>query len=50
LGFDVDPFVAAVAGRPIPEPSALLLPIVALGVVGEWWKWKLRGVLTAAAH
>jgi hypothetical protein len=24
---------------PIPEPSTLLLVLVALGVVGGWWKW-----------
>jgi hypothetical protein len=40
-GLDVDPFVAAVVGgtQPIPEPSTLLLCIVALGVVGGWRKW-----------
>ena len=42
-GLDVDPFVAAVVGgsaQEIPEPSTLLLGIVALGVVGGWRKWK----------
>jgi hypothetical protein len=41
-GLDVDPFVAAVVGgtQPVPEPSTLLLSLIALGVVGEWWKWK----------
>jgi hypothetical protein len=41
-GLDVDPFVAAVVGgtQQIPEPSALLLCIIALGVVGGWRKWK----------
>lgn len=42
-GLDVDPFVAAVVGggtQPIPEPSTLLLCLVALAVVGGWWKWK----------
>jgi phospholipase/lecithinase/hemolysin len=41
-GLDVDPFVAAVVGggtQQIPEPSTLLLCIIALGVVGGWWKW-----------
>jgi hypothetical protein len=41
-GLDVDPFVAAVIGggtQPIPEPSTLLLAILALGMVGEWRKW-----------
>jgi hypothetical protein len=40
-GLDVDPFVAAVVGgtQAIPEPSTLLLAIVALGVVGGWRKW-----------
>ena len=36
-GLDVDPFVAAVLGggtHQIPEPSSLLLCIIALGVVG----------------
>jgi hypothetical protein len=38
-GLDVDPFVAAVVGggtQPVPEPSTLLLAVVALGVVGAW--------------
>jgi len=38
-GLDVDPFVAAVVGggtQQIPEPSTLLLAVVALGVVGGW--------------
>jgi hypothetical protein len=42
-GLDVDPFVAAVVGgttQPIPEPSTLLLALVALGVVGGSRKWK----------
>jgi hypothetical protein len=41
-GLDVDPFVAAVVGsvQPIPEPSTLLLCVIALGVVGGWRKWK----------
>jgi hypothetical protein len=42
-GLDVDPFVAAIVGggvQQIPEPSALLLCIIALGVVGGWRKWK----------
>jgi hypothetical protein len=41
-GLDVDPFVAAVVDgtQQIPEPSTLLLAIVALGVVGGWRKWK----------
>jgi hypothetical protein len=40
-GLDVDPFVAAVVGgtQPVPELSALLLALVALGVVGGWRKW-----------
>jgi hypothetical protein len=41
-GLDVDPFVTAVVGgaQSIPEPSTLLLALVALGVVGGWRKWK----------
>jgi hypothetical protein len=42
-GLDVDPFVAAVVGggtQQIPEPSTLLLCIVALGVLGAWRKWR----------
>jgi hypothetical protein len=41
-GLDVDPFVAAVVGgtQPVPEPSTLLLALIALGVVGGWRKWK----------
>jgi hypothetical protein len=37
-GLDVDPFVAAVVGgtQPVPEPSILLLALLALGVVGGW--------------
>ena len=38
-GLDVDPFVAAVVGggtQQIPEPSTLLLAVVALGVLGGW--------------
>jgi hypothetical protein len=40
-GLDVDPFVTAVVGdaQQIPEPSALLLCLIALGVVGGWRKW-----------
>ena len=39
-GLDVDPFVAAVVGvQAVPEPSTLLLCIVALGVVGGLRKW-----------
>ena len=40
-GLDVDPFVAAVVGgvHQIPEPSTLLLSIIALGVIGGWRKW-----------
>ena len=41
-GLDVDPFVAAVVGggtQAVPEPSTLLLCLVALGVVGGWRKW-----------
>jgi hypothetical protein len=41
-GLDVDPFVAAVVGgtQSVPEPSTLLLTLVALGMVGGWRKWK----------
>jgi hypothetical protein len=42
-GLDVAPFVAAVFGggtQQIPEPSTLLLALVALGVVGGSRKWK----------
>jgi hypothetical protein len=42
-GLDVAPFVAAVVGggtHKIPEPSTLLLALIALGVVGGWRKWK----------
>ena len=38
-GLDVDPFVAAVVGgsaHQIPEPSTLLLSLLALGIVGGW--------------
>jgi hypothetical protein len=40
-GLDVEPFVAAVGGgtHQIPEPSTLLLVLVALGVIGGWRKW-----------
>ena len=31
--------------RPVPEPSTLLLCILALGVVGGRWKWKTDGRL-----
>ena len=46
-GLDVDPFVAAVVGggaAAVPEPSTLLLCIIALVVVGGWRKWS--GCLT----
>jgi hypothetical protein len=41
-GLDIDPFVAVVVGgtHQIPEPSTLLLCLVALGVVGGWRKWR----------
>ena len=41
-GLDVDPFVDAVVGsvQQIPEPSTLLLCLIALGVVGGWRKWR----------
>jgi hypothetical protein len=42
-GLDVDPFVAAVVGggtQQIPEPSTLLLGLLALGVLGGWRKRK----------
>ena len=47
-GLDVDPVVAAVVGstHQIPEPSTLLLCLVALSVVGGWRK---LGRVTAAA-
>jgi MYXO-CTERM domain-containing protein len=38
-GLDVDPFVAAVVGggvAAVPEPSALLLALAALGILGAW--------------
>ena len=38
-GLDVDPFVAAVVGggvAAVPEPSALLLTLAALGILGAW--------------
>ena len=41
-GLDVDPFVAAVVGggaAAVPEPSTLLLALIAMGVVGGWRKW-----------
>jgi hypothetical protein len=41
-GLDVDPFVAAVVGggvQAVPEPTALILVVIALGVVGGWRKW-----------
>jgi hypothetical protein len=41
-GLDVAPFVAAVFGgsaQQIPEPSTLLLALIALCVVGGWRKW-----------
>jgi pimeloyl-ACP methyl ester carboxylesterase len=41
-GLDVDPFVAAVVGgvQQIPEPSTLLLALIALCMVGGWRKRK----------
>jgi hypothetical protein len=42
-GLDVDSFVAAVVGSDaaaVPEPSTLLLALLALGVVGGWRKWR----------
>ena len=41
-GLDVDPFVAAIVGggvQQIPEPSTLLLTLIAMGVVGAWRQW-----------
>ena len=41
-GLGVDPFVAAVVGggaQQIPEPSTLLLCLIALALVGGWRKW-----------
>jgi hypothetical protein len=40
-GLDVDPFVAAVVGgaQQIPEPSTLLLCIIALSIIGALRKW-----------
>ena len=40
-GLDVEPFVAAVVGgaEPVPEPSTLLLAVVALGVISGMRKW-----------
>ena len=39
-GLDVDPFVAAVVGgggvAAVPEPSALLLTLAALGILVAW--------------
>ena len=52
-GLDVDPFVAAVVGgsaQEIPEPSTLLLTLVALGVVGGSWKYERRGAWPCGAH
>jgi hypothetical protein len=40
---DVDPFVVAVVGggvAAVPEPSTLLLCLIALGLVTGWRKWK----------
>jgi hypothetical protein len=41
-GLDVDPFVTAVVGdtQAVPEPSALLLCIIALGMAGGWCLYK----------
>jgi hypothetical protein len=44
-GLDVDPFIAYVVGhgggvREVPEPSTLLLILIALVIVGGWRKWK----------
>jgi hypothetical protein len=41
-GLDVEPFVAAVVGgaQSVPEPSTLLLALLALGVIGGWRKWR----------
>ena len=42
-GLDVDLFVAAVVGvgaAAVPEPSTLLLCLVAVGLVGGWWTWR----------
>jgi hypothetical protein len=48
-GLDVDPFVTALLGgggvQTVPEPSTLLLGVVALGLVGGWRKWKADGRL-----
>ena len=40
-GLDVDSFVAAVVGgtQPVPEPSTLLLAILALSITGALRKW-----------
>jgi MFS superfamily sulfate permease-like transporter len=40
-GLDVDPFVAAVVGdaQQIPEPSTLLLGLLALCILAGWRKW-----------
>jgi len=41
-GRDVDPFVAAVVDggtAAVPEPTTLLLALIALRVVGGWRKW-----------
>jgi hypothetical protein len=40
-GLDVDPFVATVVGggaAAVPEPSTLLLALIAMGVIGGWRK------------
>ena len=51
-GLDVDPFVAAVVGgtQPVPEPSTLVLALVALGMVGGWRKWKTGNRLLDSGH
>jgi hypothetical protein len=41
-GLDVDHFITFTIGgsQVVPEPSTLLLCIIALGVAGGWRKWK----------
>ena len=41
-GLDVDPFVSCVIGggtTAVPEPSTLLLALIAMGVIGGWRMW-----------